>query len=140
MNSSAAGVPFRGGRNAHFKIRKTVVGTHSLFPLKPREEIDFFAVFLWEKSLGSRPRETAPIAMAEVPGLVAKMAAAGDDPDAVAALQNALQGLGAAYVEFGKAILAIDVKKAAGGADGSGKKKKVDPCAVPVRLPTPRTL
>jgi hypothetical protein len=77
--------------------------------------------------------------MAEVPGLVAKMAAAGDDPDAVAALQNALQGLGAAYVEFGKAILAIDVKKAAGGADGSGKKKKVDPCAVPVRLPTPRT-
>ena len=43
-------------------------------------------------------------------------------PDAVMALHNALQGLGSAYVEFGKAVQAIDVRKAA-GVDANGKKK-----------------
>lgn len=45
-------------------------------------------------------------------------------PDAVMALHNALQGLGSAYVEFGKAVQAIDVRKAA-GVDANGKKKRV---------------
>ena len=54
-----------------------------------------------------------------------EVVAAGGQPNAVAALQNALTGLGSAYVEFGKAILAIDVGKAVKSADGpAGKKKK----------------
>jgi len=50
---------------------------------------------------------------------------AAGQPNAVAALQNALTGLGSAYVEFGKAILAIDVGKAVKSAEGGKKKKKV---------------
>ena len=60
--------------------------------------------------------------------VAAAAGAAGDQPEAVAALQNALSGLGEAYVAFGRAILAIDVTKAAaaGPAAGeAGKKKKV---------------
>jgi len=62
--------------------------------------------------------------MATIKGLAEIAVGAGDSsPDAVLALQNALQGLGNAYVEFGKAVLAIDVKKAA--QSGDGKKKRV---------------
>ena len=53
-------------------------------------------------------------------------AAAAEQPDAVTTLQNALSGLGHAYVAFGNAILAIDVKKAtSSGTEGGGKKKRV---------------
>ena len=55
----------------------------------------------------------------------AAAAAASDQPNAAAALQVALHGLGTAYVEFGKAILSIDLKKAAAAGDAAGKKKKV---------------
>ena len=48
--------------------------------------------------------------------VAAAAGAAGDQPEAVAALQTALSGLGEAYVAFGRAILAIDVTKAAAAA------------------------
>lgn len=60
----------------------------------------------------------------------------GTQPAQAVALQNALQGLGSAFVQLGNAILAIDAGKGAATSDavagGKGKKRKVGlaPCAM----------